>query len=386
MREIKPPLEDVYVGLECYKSGHPGVGGTIKQHPEDFIVQEITPEGKLLELESDEPGDTVFGNYTHFTLVKRDWETMRAVCEVAKRLGVSRNRLSFAGTKDKKAVTAQRVAGYKIAPDKLAKVSVKDIRLKDVGYSDENLGLGCLWGNKFTIRIRHVGKDATEAADEITRELLGGFPNFYGRQRFGEARPITHEVGKHILKGDFEGAVMCYLGRTFGVEDHDVEAVRRGLLEERNFKAVVDSLPKSLGYERAIINHLIEKDGDWIGALGVLPKNLKKMFVHAYQSHLYNRALSRCMMQDISVERLPLAGYEVEADPITRTLMEEDGIEAENFRVGGLEDYKSRGEYRDCFKQVYEFTRRMEEDYLTLEFKLEKGAYATVLLREYMKN
>jgi len=95
-----------------------------------------------LELIDDVGGDSVPGDYTHFTLVKENWDTMRALKETAKRTGVSRNRYSFAGTKDRRAITAQRVSAYKVPIEKLRALDIKDIVLKDFGYSDENLGLG----------------------------------------------------------------------------------------------------------------------------------------------------------------------------------------------------------------------------------------------------
>ncbi|MBU0761414.1 MAG: tRNA pseudouridine(13) synthase TruD, partial [Candidatus Altiarchaeota archaeon] len=306
LHRIKPPSHDVYVGLECYKSTEYCIGGMLKQTPEDFIVQEITEEKKVLEFEKDTPGDMLPGDYTHATLVKREWDTMRAVSEIAKRVGVSRNRFAFAGTKDKHALTAQRISAYRVPVEKLKAVNIKDITIKDVGYADENLGLGSLWGNKFTIRIHNVCEKASERIDTISEELSGGFPNFYGRQRFGEARPITHEVGKHILMGDFESAIMCYLTKTFGSEATEVEKIRKDILGGRDYKEVLNELPKSLGYERSILNHLIEKPGDYRGCFDHMPKNLAKMFVHAYQSYIFNKALSRYINEGASVEKLPL--------------------------------------------------------------------------------
>ena len=219
MVKIKPPPADVYVGMEEYVSSSPGIGGFIKGEAGDFVVREVTPEGVVLDLESDFPGDMSPGDYTHFTLVKENWETNRAVKEIAQRLGVSRSRFAFAGTKDKLARTAQRMSVYRVPVDRLRSVRLKGLVLKDFSYSDESLGLGSLRGNRFTVRVRGVCAGAAERIKSVLSELEVGFPNYYGHQRFGEVRPITHEVGLHLLRGDFEAAVMTYLSRSFGGED-----------------------------------------------------------------------------------------------------------------------------------------------------------------------
>ena len=162
MGRIKPPHAESYVGLEEYRSVGPGVGGSLKLQPEDFVVREITPEGVVLDIESDVPGDMTPLDYTHFTLVKRGWDTMRALKELSKRVGVSRERFAFAGTKDKWALSAQRVSVRRVPMERLKQVRMTDITLKDFTYSDENLGLGALSGNRFTIRVRGVSSGAAE--------------------------------------------------------------------------------------------------------------------------------------------------------------------------------------------------------------------------------
>ncbi len=386
MDGIKPPANEVFVGLEEYKSKTPGIGGVIKDAPEDFIVCEITPDGKVIKLEGDEEGDMLLGDYTHFTLVKRNWDTMRAITVLSNMVGVSRNRFAFAGTKDKKAITAQRVSAYKVPVEKLKSVRMAEITLKDFSYADENLGLGSLWGNRFRINVRNISDGTGERISDIAEELKGGFPNYYGMQRFGEVRPITHEVGRHILAGDFEAAVMCYLSKSFECENELTKLARDELAEKRDFKRGFEEFPKSLGYEKAMLNHLIEKDGDWVGALKTLPKNLQKMFVHAYQSYVFNRALSRCIRENISVDVLPLVGSEVEADVFSAGILEKEGVSVKDFRVEGMSELRSKGTHRQCFTEADELSWNISANVCEFSFSLQKGAYATVFLREFMKN
>jgi len=386
MGKIKPPARDAYAGMEEYGSGSAGIGGTIKDDPRDFMVAEITEDGKVLSFGGDAPGDMSPGAYTHFTLVKENWDTMRALKEIGQRLGVSRDRFQFAGTKDKRAVTAQRVSAYKIPIERLRAVKIKDIVLKDFTYADENLGLGSLKGNRFSIKVRSVSPNAKELIEATSAQLASGFPNYYGHQRFGDVRPITHEVGKRMLEGDFEGAVMTYLGKSFDGEEPGTKALRESLASTRDYQSALNQFPINLGYEKSLLNHLIQNPGDWQGALRTFPRSLQKMFIHAYQSHVFNRALSECIRRKLSVETLPLVGLDVEADDISAKVLEADGIKREDFKVAGMGELASKGERRDAYAVAEDFTYSLEGDVATFGFSLGKGSYATVLLREYMKD
>jgi tRNA pseudouridine13 synthase len=385
MGKLIPPVQDLYIGMEEYKSSGEGIGGRIKESPGDFRVAEVTATGKVLDFEKDEAGDGNPGDYTHFTLVKENWETLRALKEIAKRVGVSQDRFAFAGTKDKHALTAQRVSAYRVQIERLRQVRLKDITLKDFSYADENLGLGSLWGNKFDVVVRGVCDGSNERITAIASDVEPGFPNYYGHQRFGDVRPITHEVGKLMLKGDFEAAVMTYVSRSFEGEDEDTMRLRQKLATSRDFKEALESFPMHLGYEKAILNHLVQVPGDWVGAIRQLPKNLQRMFVHAYQSHVFNRALSECIRRSLTVEKLPLVGVEVPPDPISAHILEADGIKPQDFRLMGMGELRSKGEYRSCFEPAFDLAWSLHGDFASFSFRLPKGCYATVFLREFMK-
>jgi tRNA pseudouridine13 synthase len=311
---------------------------------------------------------------------------MRALKEISQRLGVSRDRFQFAGTKDKRAITAQRVSAYKIPIERLKGISIKDITLKDFTYADENLGLGSLQGNRFSITVRGVSGTAKELIEVTSAQLEAGFPNFYGHQRFGDVRPITHEVGKLMIKGDFEAAVMTYLGKSFEDEAPDTKVLRDKLAATKGFDAALKDFPTNLGYEKALLNHLVQHPEDWQGAIRTFPRSLQKMFIHAYQSHVFNRALSECMRRSLSIEKLPLVGLDVPADGISARIIEADGIKTEDFKLRGMSELASKGEYRDTYSVAGEFTYRTEDGVAVFEFSLPKGNYATVFLREFMKN
>jgi len=397
MEYFPPKLEDS-VGLSAYKTSLAGVGGRLKQQPEDFVVEEVTADGVVLGVGGGGVSRSqALADYTVFTLEKNNWDTMRAVKEISKRVGVSRKRFSFAGTKDKKAVSTQRVSAYRVPVEKLEKVSIRDMELRDFGFSDHPVELGDLSGNRFTITVRGINLDKnclSENLAALTSELSDGFPNFFGLQRFGITRPITHLVGKKIVLGDIEGAVLTYLCGVFEGEEEESFSARKRLRDEGNFKEALGFYPKHLGYELSLINHLVEKPGDFEGAIRRLPKGLQLMFVHAYQSSIFNRALSDYLISDKYVERLPLIGYETTPDSITKNILEYEGISPKDFRLRSLSELSSKGTLRECFEYSDGFKivstgldELNDENFKTvLRFKLNPGVYATVFLREFLKN
>lgn len=395
--EIKPPQLEASVGLEVYKTKTGGIGGLLKETAGDFIVREVYGEGRVAGLEGGQSGDLTPGGFVHFTLIKENWDTMRAVKEIARKVGVSQKRFSFAGTKDKHAKTAQRVSVSGVTIEDLGGVSLKDVVLEDFSYADCPVRLGDLWGNSFMVNVRDVGlaeDELRESVDSTMSGLVSGFPNFFGLQRFGVVRPITHEVGRKILSGDFEAAVMVYLTEDHGIEDDAARQARASLAETRDFKKALGEFPVRLGFEHALLNHLVEKPGDYAGALMRLPLNLRVMFVHAFQSYVFNRVLSECIKRDYAVERLPLVGYESGVDDLSARVLEEEGVSRGDFRVRGFKGVSSRGNVRDCFVQAREFSLDCigEDEFfdgrlaLSLSFRLPRGCYATVFLREFMKN
>lgn len=419
--EIKPSWLESFIGMEVYKSRTDGIGGVIKAAPEDFLVEEITPEGTVLEAllpapqdqvgdgvdgiaaadktdqadDSNDPGGS--GDFVGFTLQKYNWDTLRAVSAIANHLHMSHRRIGFAGTKDKRALTTQRVSISNGDLKAIKSLRIKDLYIRDPRYCLDHVGLGDLWGNRFSITVRDLDLPADEIRERIEgiiAELRGQMPAFYGVQRFGTTRPITHLVGKEMLKGDYKSAVMVYLTKEFEGEERESSKFRKDLAVNGDYREALKNLPRHLGYEAALLNHLVKEPEDYAGALKRLPERLCKMFIHAYQGYVFNRALSEYMRRNIPVERLPLVGFQSQVDEITESILEEEGIKKEQFRLRNLSSCSSRGEYRDCFIPVHDLgilesgpdPKNPGKNMVSLRFSLQKGNYATVLLREFMKS
>ncbi len=419
------------IGIWFYSTISEGIGGTIKTIPADFNVREITNRTEREE-----------GKYLIAELTKENWDTHGVIREIAHRLRVSRNRIGFAGTKDKFAVTKQKISIWSTEENELARVNIADVSLDVIGRSNKAVSLGDLYGNEFEIVIRGVEgryEVVKDKIDAITNEIgtNGGIANFFGVQRFGITRPITHVVGRHLINGDINGAVMSYISDIFPGESEAAKQARM-LCKSGKLKESLKIMP--LRYERAMLNALIKNDGDSLSAFHSLPKNLQKLFVHAYQSYLFNIILSQRMKQNLpfnvaiagdvvcfhnefgfpdpdKVEKVtankiegmnrllkrgrafvtvPIFGYETEfADgvvgAIERKVLEEEAIERDNFYIEKMPELSSKGTSRPVLLPT-ELKAEISDDELNhgqlkvkLNFFLPKGTYATVLLREYMK-
>jgi len=282
MRPSTFPLERD-LGIRWYASDDNGIGGRLRATAEDFIVEEIPAEKKQTS-----------GPYLICRLTKKNWELQHAVKEIAKRLGISHRRIGWAGTKDRNAVTTQWISLYNVTPSQAAAVSLKDITLEPIGQSNEGLSLGDLLGNRFDIVIRDPDPgDLDGRVRSVSETVATGVPNYFGLQRFGAIRPVTHRVGEWILKGDYEQAVLTYIGMEFPGEPEGIRTIRSAFCATRDPAPALHALPVQMNYERAMLHHIVERPGDYTGALQVLPPKLLSMFVSAFQSYLFNLALSR---------------------------------------------------------------------------------------------
>ncbi|MBI4393388.1 MAG: tRNA pseudouridine(13) synthase TruD [Euryarchaeota archaeon] len=422
------------IGLSFYATDTAGIGGRIRDSPEDFRVEEIPHVPATARSD---------GKYTIVQLTARNWETNRLVVEVANRLGIKRSDVHFAGTKDKRAVTTQQMA-IKAPIEKVQALGIPDVEVKAAFRADFAPKIGDLAGNRFAIRIRGFDGGLPEALLQVQEtwnsiEALGGFPNYFGPQRFGSLRPVTHVVGERMLRGDFEGAVMAYVANPLPAESPACYEARTRLAADRDFAAALRYFPPDLSFELDMINYLSRNNGDWIGALRVLPRNLRTMFIYAYQSMLFNHIVSKRMERGLTFgsplvgdllapadrggrsdvdslvpvveENLDrcersvaagegfvtglLYGYDApfasgEMGAIERAVAASSGVSKDDFRVPAMPEVRSFGVRRTLLAPVVDFEAEAGRDgageYVEVRFALAKGSYATCLLREFMKN
>jgi tRNA pseudouridine13 synthase len=445
------PELDKLLGIEVYATRTKGVGGVIRESINDFVVEEVLVDGSKASVNGEVP-NRVLGStlqrqrYLLCILVKRNWDTFIAVKNIAKSLGIDQARVQFAGIKDAKAVTAQHITIENILVEDIAKVDVKDVEVLPVGYVREMLSLFYLLGNNFTITIKSARGPEAAVQEEISQTLqllesIGGIPNFFGHQRFGTTRPITHLVGKALVRGNFEEAAMLFLAKP-SVHEHPASRQARQELETtKNFNQAVANFPKQLRFEKIMLDHLADNPDDFVGAFQCLPLKLQALFVQAHQSYLFNRFLSERIKHGLplneavegdyvvgversglpmtavakvaTAENLPELNAQVKAGRLLVSLpifgvkqklsrgnmglienevLVQEEVETKNLRFNVLSRTGGKGGLRTAVTPIKDFKLQSisasadGKGYeAKVSFMLLRGSYATVVLREIMK-
>jgi len=415
------------LGIELFMSdGLRGIGGKLRKSPDDFVVDEIS----VL------PPEVPEGKYVVAKVWHRNWEANRLVRRLASNLHVGRGRVGFAGTKDGRSVATQLMS-FNAPIDAVKSLSIPDVRITEAYNANRMINIGDLIGNKFAITVRDIDSDVdVRSACSEVREMLdrvGGSPNYFGIQRFGSVRPITHLIGRDLVKGDIAGAVMRYIANPLG-DGSEIDNARKELEETRDFERALTVYPKKLAFERTMIGHLKDHPDDYVGAMRRLPGNLLMMFVHAYQSYMFNRILSQRVRQGLSLSEpevgdlvLPLSklGLPDHDNPIRvedgnldksrkraserkafvsgllygtespfaegamgeieRKVVESEGVGRPDFQIVGLREASSKGTRRELLSPYRDLVIEHGDDCARFAFSLNKGCYATSLLREFMK-
>ncbi len=442
---------DKQLGIEVYATKSLGVAGAIRRAVDDFIVEEVLIDASKASVNGSVPTKVLGSSlqrqrFLLCVLVKRNWDTLIAIKNIAKQLGIEQRGIQIAGIKDAKAVTAQHLTIENGLVEDVVKVNGTDIQLQPVGYLREALSLYYLLGNTFTIKMKSIALEEPVVKTRISQTMeelavLGGIPNFFGHQRFGTTRPITHLVGKALVSGDFKEATMLFLAKPSVYEHPTSRQARQELQSTENFKQAQENFPKQLRFERLMLNHLVDNPDDFSGAFQRLPVKLQELFVQAHQSYLFNRFLSERLKQGfflnkaeigdyvVGVERsglpltkmakmvvteniaeineriklgkmrvaLPIVGVKRKLSQgimgkIEKEVLDQEEINLENLQVNEFSRVCGRGGLRATITLIRDFkiqnisAKGDDEGCQTgLSFMLLRGSYATVLLREIMK-
>jgi tRNA pseudouridine13 synthase len=439
------------VGIEVFStSGLEGIRGIIKNRYKDFIVKEITYSGHILEINEDYAPTSYSveskDNYTTFNLVKINKDTFEAVRLISDALGIPPKAIEYSGLKDKRAISVQQASIKGNHVEKLKKLKINDIFIRNINPSKYPVKLGSNWGNHFEITIRNIKPKSNEK--KKIEELLAilrkqGFPNYYGLQRFGTFRPNSHLLGRFILEGEFKKAFDELVIATYSSELPQSQRVREDLRKTGDLEKAYNTFPKSLNYERTAIKYLLDNPGDYEGAINHLPKYLIKLLISSFQSYLFNKTISLRHKKGISLTKpikgdvfnilddengnktqikynynglydkflkeayelnrakivFPLIGYKTNLNefPSIKSLvleiMDNEGISSDIFTSKLLETYEFKGSFRPIIikplgLKILEYTDDdlFQNRYkLKIEFSLQKGSYATLLLREIIK-
>ncbi len=391
----------------------PRVKGLIKQNPEDFIVEEIMSDGTVLEIDKNIEKTDKNGRFLYFVLQKKQWSTEGAISRLSRGLHAKFKRFNWAGTKDKQAITTQLVSGFAVNKKAIQHIKLKDIQINGVWYEDKKLKLGDLTGNRFKIKIQNIeDQNAAEKIQKINEQLGGKFVNYFGEQRFGTIRKNTHLIGEQIIKEDYEAAVREFLMNEKGEINEEASQARINLRETLNYEKALEEFPSYLRLERTMIEWLAKYPNDYVNALRKIPRGISLLFMHAFQSYIFNLELSErvknkdfeakeneyyCTLNKYGFPEIEkkadksentqdrilctnIIGYESQTNEIEDRLLDQFNVTKENFKLKQFQELSSKGTFRPFFTP-YKNLRFISED-AQISFDLSSGSYATVLLQK----
>jgi tRNA pseudouridine13 synthase len=402
------PQIDSRAGIDCYCTSFAGTGGSIKQESEGFRVSELVDESLDISRSYDESH-----HYPLYVLEKQDIDSNHALFEIERELHM---RFRVMGIKDAKAVTTQYAGMERVMRNPPAELKSRHTRLTLKGFTKHPLEKRFLVGNKFEIKIYNVrSSDLSSFVPQITK--VG---NFYGLQRFGSERLVTHLVGREIIKRNFIQAVELLLSYTTEFDTQMSREIRIRCADPRNYRQVLKTLPRGMDIERQVLSALVA-GRNAIAALRAVPIMIRRLFVQAYQAYIFNRCLSRAVMRgedllqpqtgDLCFEMegpvtfgrivkynpnsktklvpaIRMAGYTFQPgkgrfENITRAILQEEEVTPKDFYIKEMQELSHQGGFRQAPLWCTDFW--YERDPLKVSFKLPKGSYATTLLREIIK-
>lgn len=410
-----------------YLTSTKGLGGRIKQLPQDFIVEEIgedyitsvkyLPDKKIETIDWQE----VFNkkekgqDYLILDMEKHNLSTIQAISEMSRFLRLSKSRFGYAGLKDKRSISSQKISLYDPSLERLSKFYFKDIKTYNPLWSFKKIDIGDLKENRFVITIRQIEGMLKEDIEKIILNCFKeieekGLINYFGEQRFGGAREITAKVGKHLILKEYKKAVLLYLTSPSLYEEQALKEAREDILKNQDFKKWSSSFPSKSGFEITLLNHLANNPDDFLGAFKSISRPMQYLFIHAYQSYLFNEIINYRIDNGFSLRplegdkvidgvlNLQLFGFdskflEGRAGEIEKEIFKKEGIDFRNFFNKEYSVLCCKGEFRPVLTFVKELKIiSVQEDDLnhgkmkaTVSFVLDKGQYATVLIREIIK-
>ena len=387
------PKIDSEIGISAYTTDFPGCGGTIRKQKEDFNVSELITEKAYSRICSD-------SGFAVYKLHKSGIDTTHALNEIFKKHGI---RLKSLGLKDASAVTEQFVfTTYKT--NKHSEIKESKYNLKKVGFTDKILSKKEMIGNNFQIRIDGASNELMKF-NEFDKIL-----NFYGYQRFGSRRPVTHLIGRAIIQKDFAGAIDLLLSFTSEYDSVENTKLRELMSDASKYPEALTIVPKNMDLEKIALKEMIDHS-DPVKTIRALPLQIRRFFVQSYQSYIFNKTLSLSFdageelfspqSNDICYDKnselgkfendpsqrlsVPFVGYSYYKKTrfhyyIEKILCDEE-ITHKDFFSKEIQEISSEGGFRNSSIKCDDYSINDN----IISFSLSRGSFATIVLREIIK-
>ena len=387
------PKIDSDLGISLYATKSVGTGGTIKKSNDDFKVKQLLSE-KALKTISNDHGLSVY------ILKKNGIDTSHALSDVEKRFGLV---LKSLGLKDANAVTEQYVFSKTISKS-FETIQGKNYSLKRLGFVKKPLSKKDMIGNHFEIKVENPSNHISDF-NEYEKIL-----NFFGYQRFGSKRPITHLVGKAIIQNDYQAALDLLLNYSSQYDTEENNANRKIIAERTSELSVIDKIPKSMDIEITLLKKL-SKTKDLKIVIRSIPLHMRRFYIQAYQSYIYNKTLSLAFDYgeelfsakegDVCFDRnyilgkfqndpsqmlaIPLVGHsyfkKTRFDFYIQKILDEEEVSLNDFFIKDFQEISIEGGFRNAIIQCNNF--QINDN--IVKFHLSRGSYATIILREILK-
>ena len=387
------PKIDSEIGILSYTTDFSGCGGIIRKQKEDFNVSELITKKANSRICSE-------SGFAIYKLQKNGIDTTHALDEIFRKHGL---RLKSLGLKDASAITEQFVyTTYKT--DKHFDINESKYNLKKVGFADKVLSKKEMIGNHFQIKVDGASNELAKF-NEFDKIL-----NFYGYQRFGSRRPVTHLIGRAMIQKDFVGAVDLLLSFTSEYDSAENTKLRELMSDTSKYTEALKTIPKNMDLEKIALKEMIEHN-DPIRALRALPLSIRRFFVQAYQSYIFNHTLSKSLdageelfcpqSDDVCYNKNGELG-KFENDPLQRLsvpfvgysyykktrfhyyiekILHDEEITHKDFFSKEIQEISSEGGFRNSSIKCDDYN--VKDD--TVSFSLSRGSFATIVLREIIK-
>ncbi len=364
------------------------------------------------------------GSHVYFRIEKRGIPTPVAVARLGKYMGVRGSDIGVAGLKDAVGVTSQMMSLEHADAEKLAGYTDPQMQVVWTGLHTNKLRTGHLAGNVFNIKIRGVGQSQA-AAGQATLDVLTrrGVPNYFGSQRFG-ARGDTAALGKALLCDELQEFVEIFLGRPMECDPPDCKAARDAF-DVDTLDRALKRWPRHYADQRKALSAYKKKHRPG-PAIGAIDKRMKRFYISAFQSAIFNDILAERIesldsvmlgdfaqkidgggvfaIEDLQAEQLRAENFEISATgilpgsrsqlaggqpgEIENRAIESHGVSLDSFgKIGSLKVKGTRRPLRYKLEQPT-ITPGCDAygEFLELTFAASSGCYATVAVEEITKN